>query len=112
MRDRDRLQEQVDILKTTIIVHQLSMPAGVEEAPSLEQQSTSESSGMPTTTTVSYSTDDFDHERFHIDWSLPTANDPQAINPYIPSDVDVAVNPFSPSSATGRDKTTPTGTLS
>ncbi|MCJ1225838.1 hypothetical protein MMC12_002487 [Toensbergia leucococca] len=72
MYERDKLQSQVDILRTSIILANIPLPAGLEDSPQPgSHPRISANSEIPVT--VSYHMDDLEHERLHLDWPLVDA---------------------------------------
>lgn len=67
MQERDKLQTQIDTLRTTIILSNIPLPDGAEDirtsSPTLR---TSSHLDMPAT--VSYSNDALDHPRLHVNF--------------------------------------------
>ena len=70
-------------MRATIVLHQIPLPAGIEGGLPAEDMF-SDSTGSQMQATISYSTDDFNHQRFHVDWpytsaeAIPTTNAYQA----------------------------------
>ena len=66
MEDKEKLQKQIDILKNNHIFSNLPLPPGFEDASTpLAQPPQQFSFDMPAT--VSYSADDLNHQRLHVD---------------------------------------------
>lgn len=63
-----RLQNQVDLLHTTLLSANVQLPAGFEGSPQSAQASFS-SSDMPAT--IAYRADNANHERLHVTWPEP-----------------------------------------
>ncbi len=90
MTERDKLQGQVNILRTTLVLSNVPLPAGLEDSPAQANQplgSTDplfDSTDLPTApdmpATVSYRTDDLSHKRLHVNWPLSQGQD-NAFNP-------------------------------
>ena len=57
-KERDRLQNQVTLLKHTISLSSLPLPRGLDDLKSSNVSSP----------TISYLKDDLNHERFHVTW--------------------------------------------
>ena len=73
MQERDKLQNQIDTLKTTIILSNIPLPEGTEDT----ETSSPHSRPLPDfdmPTTVSYSNDDLDHARLHV--KFPQRHEP------------------------------------
>ena len=68
-----KLQNQVDLLRTSLILANVPLPAGFEGSPQLAQPSTFDLD-MPAT--VAFKTDRSNHQRLHISWPSPPANQP------------------------------------
>lgn len=67
MEEKEKLLRQVDILKNNHIFSELPLPPGFEDASTpLGQPSQLFNLDMPAT--VSYSTDDLNHQRLHVDF--------------------------------------------
>lgn len=85
MIERDKLQSQVDILKTTLTLSNVPLPAGLEDSATAAHQtpeSTNQlfsSTDLPTAAdmpaTVSYRTDDLSHNRLHVNWPVSQEQD-------------------------------------
>ncbi|MCJ1257682.1 hypothetical protein MMC24_005508 [Lignoscripta atroalba] len=80
-QNQDHLQGQVDILRATLILHHIPLPAGVESS-TIGNDGMLSSPGSGAQATVSYMTDDFDHQRLHIDWPSITPEEMQAPTTY------------------------------
>lgn len=67
MQERDKLQSQVDTLRTTVVLSDISLPAEFEgiPAPSAPQLPLS---GIDMPATVSYGADDLNHQRLHVNF--------------------------------------------
>lgn len=78
MTERDKLQGQVNILRTTLLLSNVPLPAGFEDSPAPTNQ-TLGSKDLPTApempATVSYRTDDLSHKRLHVDWPMAQSHD-------------------------------------
>ncbi|KAL8950155.1 MAG: hypothetical protein Q9222_003783 [Ikaeria aurantiellina] len=68
LQQNHKLENQVSILRTALILADVPLPAGFEGSPQLAQPQ-SLASDMPST--VSYKRDDLNHQRLHIDWAKP-----------------------------------------
>ncbi|KAL8712852.1 MAG: hypothetical protein Q9220_003060 [cf. Caloplaca sp. 1 TL-2023] len=68
LQQNHKLENQVSILRTALILAEVPLPAGFEGSPQLAQPQ-SLASDMPST--VSYKRDDLNHQRLHIDWAKP-----------------------------------------
>ena len=67
MQEKERLQAQIDTLKTTLILSEVPLPPGFEESPVDPAQAFGSAiPDMPAT--VSYRTDDSAHQRLHVNW--------------------------------------------
>ena len=77
MQERGKLRGQIDILRTTIILSDIPLPAGAEDTSSPSAQHTSPPNlDMPAT--VSYSADDLNHQRLHVNFPRQGSN--QSVN--------------------------------
>ncbi|KAI4161690.1 MAG: hypothetical protein LQ342_004698 [Letrouitia transgressa] len=74
MRDKSKLQNQVDLLRTTLILSNVPLPAGFEE--SSPPPVHSGASELDMLATVTYKTDNSDHKRLHVDWPAQLAAQP------------------------------------
>lgn len=73
MRQRDELQAQVEILKTTILLSNIPLPPGIDG--SLTESSPTFNLNESEMASISYRMDDASHQRLHVDWmSPPTPN--------------------------------------
>lgn len=73
MRESDRLQREVDTLKSTLTSYNLPFPSGVEpSSPTGGQTSIPKNSKMAT---VSYHTDEMSHSRLHVNLPQQPARD-------------------------------------
>lgn len=80
MTERDKLEGQVNILRATLVLSNVPLPAGFEDSATPANQtigSTDQpysSTDLPTVpdmpATVSYRTDDLSHRRLHVNWPL------------------------------------------
>ncbi len=67
MQERDKLQGQVDVLRNAVIFNSIPLPAGIEELPTASAPPRPLSDlDMPAT--VSYSADEFNHDRLHVNF--------------------------------------------
>lgn len=66
MEDKEKLQKQVDILKNNHIFSELPLPPGFEDA-STPLAQLPQQFGFDMPATVSYSADDLNHQRLHVD---------------------------------------------
>ena len=79
MQERDKLRNQVDNLKTTIIVSNIPLPDGIEDVGiSSSPLRTTSPFDMPAT--VSYSNDALDHPRLHVNFPQRQDSISQAID--------------------------------
>lgn len=98
MEERDKLQGQVEILRTTLIFSNIPLPTGLDP-PTGPTQIPSQpiSSQEPEMATVSYRTDDLSHQRLHVNWMPPTAHYPHmAQSPSRPSHAGHSYNQHGP----------------
>ncbi|KAL2041610.1 hypothetical protein N7G274_005394 [Stereocaulon virgatum] len=66
MQDKEKLERQVDILKTNHFLSEIPLPAGIEdELPSAQPPQLSDFD-MPAT--ISYSNDELNHQRLHVNF--------------------------------------------
>ncbi|KAL8777532.1 MAG: hypothetical protein Q9213_007813 [Squamulea squamosa] len=72
MSENKKLLNQVDILRTALILNNVPLPAGFEDSPQLAQAPLL-SPELPAS--VSFKTDNSNHQRLHVDW--PTQSYPQ-----------------------------------
>ncbi|KAL8841764.1 MAG: hypothetical protein Q9170_000797 [Blastenia crenularia] len=70
---KNKLQSQVDLLRTTLILANVPLPPGFEGSPQLAQP-TSFEIDMPAT--VAFKTDNLNHQRLHVSWPSPPLNQP------------------------------------
>ena len=79
MQERDKLQSQVDNLKTTIFLSNIPLPEGIEDVgTSSSPLRTLSHLDMPAT--VSYSNDALDHPRLHVNFPQRQESSSQAID--------------------------------
>lgn len=73
MQERDKLQGQVAILRDAVIFNNIPLPAGIDELPtaSVAPRILSDPD-MPAT--ISYSADDFNHDRLHVNFPQQDPN--------------------------------------
>ena len=74
MHDKSKLQNQVNLLKTTLILASVPLPAGFEDSELLPAQVEPSDLDMPAT--VSYKTDNSSHQRLHVEWPAQLAGRP------------------------------------
>jgi len=67
MQEKDKLQGQVDLLRNAVILNNIPLPAGVEEL-STASAPPRPLSDLDMLATVSYSADDFNHDRLHVNF--------------------------------------------
>ena len=67
MQEKEKLERQVDILKTNHFLSELPLPAGIEDESPLARPPQLSDSDMPAT--ISYSNDEFNHQRLHVNFS-------------------------------------------
>ena len=82
MQERDKFQGQVEILRTTLIFSNIPLPPGIDPPPTVPSQPLT--SNDPEMATVSYRTDDLNHQRLHMNWMAPTAQNYPQINQPLP----------------------------
>lgn len=68
-----KLQDQVELLRTSLILANVPLPAGFEGSPQLAQP-TPFDLDMPAT--VAFKPDSSNHQRLHVSWPSPPANRP------------------------------------
>ncbi|KAL8973410.1 MAG: hypothetical protein Q9197_002356 [Variospora fuerteventurae] len=103
-----KLQNQVDLLQSTLLSANVPLPAGSESSPQPGQatQATFTSFDMPAS--VTYRADNSNHERLHVSWPEPppprparrplsqsAQSGPQPLPPSLEVDFDSAVDNFS-----------------
>jgi len=71
MEERDNLLNQVHLLKVTLISANLRLPPGLEDPPP-PNEATSLSEFDMSSAIVSYSNDDTNHQRLHVNWPEAT----------------------------------------
>ena len=73
LEDKERLQKQVDILKNNYIISELPLPHGSynESMPSAQPP---QISGFEMPATVSYSADELNHQRLHVNFPRHDSN--------------------------------------
>lgn len=79
-----KLQDQVELLRTSLILANVPLPAGFEGSPQLAQPNLSDID-MPAT--VAFKMDSSNHQRLHVTWPSPPANRPA------PTPASVSVQP-------------------
>jgi len=85
MTERDKLQGQVNILRTTLTLSNVPLPAGFKDSATAANQTLAStdqlfsSTDLPTAAdmpaTVSYRTDDLSHNRLHVNWPMSQGQD-------------------------------------
>ncbi|KAK3169810.1 hypothetical protein OEA41_009194 [Lepraria neglecta] len=66
MQEKEKLEKQVDILKTNHFLSELPLPAGIEDESPLAQPPPLSDFDMPAT--ISYSNDELNHQRLHVNF--------------------------------------------
>ncbi|KAL8996662.1 MAG: hypothetical protein Q9169_003886 [Polycauliona sp. 2 TL-2023] len=66
--DNKKLANQVDVLRTALVLANVPLPAGFEGSPQLAQPRSLDSD---LSASISYRTDSSNHQRLHIDWPEP-----------------------------------------
>lgn len=112
MRENDRLQGEVDTLKSTLISYDIHFSPGSEPSATTEDQTlTSNSSEMAT---VSYHRDEMSHPRLHVNLPQQLARDappsPVAYN-FGQEAVPLAVQQYQPDSESQNIRNLPDGSL-
>ncbi|KAL9042353.1 MAG: hypothetical protein Q9180_000664 [Flavoplaca navasiana] len=79
--ENKKLSNQVDVLRTALVLADVPLPAGFEGSPQLAQP-LSLDPGLPAS--ISYRTDISNHQRLHVDW--PTQPDMQSAPSPAPQD--------------------------
>ena len=75
MQERDKLQGQVDNLRTTIILSNIPLPEGIEDIPT-SSPPPRPLSDLEMPATVSYANDALDHPRLHV--TFPQRQEPSS----------------------------------
>lgn len=79
IQERDKIQNQVDILRATIILSNIPLPEGIEDiGTSSSPNRTLSHLDMPAT--VSYSNDTLDHPRLHVNFAQPQVPNNQGMD--------------------------------
>lgn len=66
MQEKEKLEKQVDVLKTNHFLSELPLPAGIEDESPLAQPPRLSDFDMPAT--ISYSNDELNHQRLHVNF--------------------------------------------
>lgn len=91
MRERDKLQSQIDTLKTTIILSNFPLPEGIEDN-GASSYHTRPLPDLDMPATVSYSNDALDHPRLHV--NFPQRDEPSSQGPDHPTQTYPLSSPY------------------
>lgn len=84
--ENKKLQDQVELLRTSLILANVPLPAGFEGSPQLAQPNPSDIN-MPAT--VAFKLDSSNHQRLHVDWPSPPTDRPTPA----PAPVSMSIQP-------------------
>ncbi|KAL8931920.1 MAG: hypothetical protein Q9216_007025 [Gyalolechia sp. 2 TL-2023] len=73
VEENKSLQDQVELLRTSLILANVPLPAGFEASPQLAQPA---SFDLDMPATVAFKSDSSNHQRLHVSWPSPSASRP------------------------------------